>query len=117
MYCNCTDMSQLLVECDHSGTSKINDGVTPGGNMPDQTGRGDAINPSVDAKIGFAINVDGVQGNEDGGFLEEFARIKCDFLTVFELKLTVNTRNIRRSDRCTKNVLAILWIGNPANPC
>ncbi len=42
--------------------------------MPDQTGRGDAVDVSVDAKIGFAVNVEIIQGDKDGGFLEEFDR-------------------------------------------
>ena len=44
--------------------------------MPDQVRRGDAVDISVDAKIGLAINVEIIQCDEDGGFLEEFDRIK-----------------------------------------
>ena len=44
--------------------------------MPDQTGRGDAVDKSVDAKISFARHVEIIQGHKDVGFLEEFDRIK-----------------------------------------
>ena len=73
--------------------------------MPDQTGRGDAINASMDAKIGFAFNVKGVQGNKDGGCLEECDRIKGDFLTVFELQLVGET-DIHRTDGWLNTVCA-----------
>lgn len=84
--------------------------------MPCQTGRSDAVDVGIDAKIGFAIHVEMIQGDEDRGFLKEFDGIKRDFLAVFMLRLVPGT-NLHRIDRCAKDVFAILWIGNPASLC
>ena len=82
--------------------------------MPDQMGCRDVVDVGVDAKIGFAIDVEIIQGDKDGRFLEEFDRSKWDFLTVLELRLVPGT-NIHGTNRCTKDVLAILRIGDPAS--
>lgn len=82
--------------------------------MPDHTGRGDGVDVSIDAKIGFTIHVEIIQGDKDGGFFEKFDRVERDFLAVFVLRLVPGT-NIHRIDRCAKDVLAVLWIGNPAS--
>ena len=54
----------------------MKDGVSIGIKVPDQTGRGDAVDVSFDAKIGFAIHVEIIQGDKDRGCLEEFDRIE-----------------------------------------
>jgi hypothetical protein len=68
--------SQRLVECDDGSTSSIKDSVVPGINVPDQTGCGDAVNISIDTQISFAIKVEIIQRDKDGGCLEKFDRIK-----------------------------------------
>lgn len=72
----------MLVKCDDSGPSRIKDGVSPGVDVPHQPGRGDVVDVSVDAKVGIATDVEGVQGDKDGGFLPELApeRVESDFV-------------------------------------
>jgi len=83
--------------------------------VPDQTGRGDVVDVSVDTKIGPAINVEIIQGDKDGGFPPELDRVESDFAALFWLR-SVPGMNVHRVNRFAKNVLVILWIGNPASP-
>lgn len=106
----------MLVECNDSGARRIKNSVIPRVNVPSQTGRGNGVDVSVDAKICLAINIKAVQRDKDRGVLPEFNRVEIDFAALFWLRLVPRT-NVRRVDRRAINMLVIHWIGNPTNPC
>ena len=68
---------------------------------------------SLDAQILLAVNVEKVQGDKDGGILPEHDRAKRDVLALMMLRLGDGT-NVHRVDGRAEDVLAILWMGDPA---
>jgi len=86
--------------------------------VTDQAGHGDTIDVGVDAKISFAVYVEKVQRDENGGILPEFDFVERDVHVVFVLRLgNGTTLKVHCADGRAENVLAILWIGDPASLC
>ena len=83
--------------------------------MPDQSSRGDIVDIGIDAEIGPAVDVEGVQGDEDRRILPVLDLIEFDRFALLVLR-QLPRANGYRVDRSAKDVLVILWIGDPASP-
>lgn len=101
-----------LVDSDDGGTGRVENGISPGINIPGQSTLSDIINVGLETEIGPAINVELVQSHENVWLLPEVSVFKADTLVLLELRL-VPRSNILRIDRGAKDVLAIFGIGDP----
>ncbi|KAM6496805.1 hypothetical protein JOM56_007278 [Amanita muscaria] len=80
--------------------------------MLGQPVRRNVINVCADTESSFEINIKLVQGDKDVGVLSEFDITKCDVLALRKLGFIPWT-DVLGARRGTKNVLAVLGVGNP----
>lgn len=86
--------------------------------MTDQSRPGDSIDVRIDAKASLAVDVDKVQRDKDRGILPKGNLVKRDVPRVLELRLGDRGHRtdleVHRVDGRAVNVLAILWVCDPA---
>lgn len=106
-------VSQPSINSNNSDSRGMENGITPGIDMPSQPIHRDFINVGVDSKIGVAAKIDLIERNKHGGRPREFnVRAEADPLALRQLGLGWRAE-ILGIDRRAEDAIAVLWVRDP----